>query len=83
MTSDAAEWDPNDEDYSEREDAFFDFRGDFIYRQLKQQKLIDDSDIYELQVSQERYKSAIRSIVANNDTCFFTSNKENNPCSNP
>ena len=45
--------------------------------------MLDDSDLYEIQVSQERYKSTIRSIVAKNDTCVFTSNKENNTCSNP
>ena len=59
LTPDADEWDPYDEDYSEREDAFFGFRGDLIDRQLKQQKLLDDSDIYELKVYQERYKYAI------------------------
>ena len=82
MTPDVAEWDPYDEDYSEREDAFFDFRGDLIDRQPKQRKLLDDSDIYEIQVSQDRYGSAISSIVAKNDTCVFTSNKEKNHCSN-
>ena len=30
---------------------------------MKQQKLLDDSDIYELQVSQDRYESTISSIV--------------------
>ena len=72
LIPDAAEWNPYDEDYSEREDVYFDFRGDLIDRQTKQQKLLDDGDIYELQVSQERYKSAISSIVAKNDTCVFT-----------
>ena len=53
-----------------------------IDRQPRQQKLLDDSDIYEIQVSQERYKSAISSIVAKNETCVFTSNEENKNCSN-
>ena len=83
LTPDAAEWDPYDEDYSEREASFFYFRGDLIDRQPKQRKVLDDSDIYELQVSQERYKYTISSIVANNNTCVFLSNEENNPCSNP
>ena len=51
--------------------------------QPKQRKLLDDSDIYELRVSQERYESAISSIVANNDTCVFTSNEEKIYCYNP
>ena len=62
---------------------FFGFRGYLIDRQPKQQKFLDDSDIYELQVSQERYESAISSIVSKNDTCVFTSNEENNLCPNP
>ena len=55
LTPDAADRDLYDEDYSEREDAFLDFRGYLIYQQPKQQKFLDNSDIYELQVSQERY----------------------------
>ena len=83
LAPDAAEWGPYDEDYSERENAFFDFSGYLIDRQPKQQKQFDDSDIYEVQVSQERYESVISYIVSNNDTCVFTSNEDNNPCSNP
>ena len=83
MTPDAAEWYSYGEDYSEGEDDFFDFRGYLIDRQPKQLKVIDDSDIYELQASQEKYKYSISSIVAKNDTCAFTSNEDNNPCSNP
>ena len=55
LKPDAAKWDPYDEEYLEREDAFFDFRVDLIDRQPKQQNFIDDIDIYELQVSKERY----------------------------
>ena len=33
-------------------------------------------------MSQERYESAISSIVAKNDTCIFTSNEDKNICSN-
>ena len=83
LIPDADEWDPYDEEYSEREDAYFDFRGYLIDRQPKQQKVLDDSYIYELRVSQERYEYAISSIVSKNNTCAFTLNKENNPCSNP
>ena len=82
LTPDASEWDPYDEDYSERWDAFFDFRWYLIDRQTKQRKLIDDIDIYELPVSQEIYESSISSIVSNIDTYVFTSNEENNLCSN-
>ena len=82
LAPDAAEWGPYDEDYSERENAFFDFSGYLIDRQPKQQQKFDDSDIYEVQVSQERYESVISYIVSNNDTCVFTSNEDNNPCSN-
>ena len=51
LTPDAAEWDPYDEEWSEREDAFFDFRRDLIDLQPKQQKVLDDSDINEIQLS--------------------------------
>ena len=54
-----------------------------IDRQPKQRKVLDDSDIYELQVFQEIYESAISSIVAKNYTCVFMSNEEKNNCSNP
>ena len=40
---------PYDEDYSEKDDSFFDFRGDLIDRQPKQ---LDDINIYELRVYQ-------------------------------
>ena len=83
LKPDAAEWDPYNEDYSERGDAFFYFRGYLIDHEPKQLKVLDDSDIYEIQVSQERYEFAIISIVAKNDTCVLTSNEDNNPCSNP
>ena len=83
LTPDAAEWDTYDEDYSERDDASFNFRGDLIDFQPKQRRLLDYSDIYELQVSQEIYEYTISSIVANNDTWVFTLIEENNPCSNP
>ena len=72
LTTDAAEWGPYDEEYSEREDAFFDFRGYLIDRKPKQQKLLDDSDTYELKMSQERYEYVISSIVAKNKTYVFT-----------
>ena len=83
LKPDAVEWDPFDENYSEREDAFLYLRGYLIDRQPKQRKLLDDSDIYEIQVSHDRYESAISSIVDKNDTCVLTSNEDNNPCSNP
>ena len=82
LIPDTDEWDPCDEDYSEREDAFFDFRGYLIDRQPKQQKVLDDSDIYEIQLSQERYEYAISSIVSKKDTCILISNEENNTFSN-
>ena len=34
-------------------------------------------------MSQERYKSEIRSTVVNNYICIFMLNKEKNPCYNP
>ena len=46
LTPDAAEWDPYDEGYPERENAFFDFRGDLIDLQPKQRKVLNDSDIW-------------------------------------
>ena len=46
LTPDAAEWDPYDEGYPERENVFFDFRGDLIDLQPKQRKVLNDSDIW-------------------------------------
>ena len=45
LTPDTSEWDPYDEVYPEREDSFSYFRGYLIYRQPKQRKVLDDSDI--------------------------------------
>ena len=51
LTPDEAEWDTYDEDYSESEDESLDFRGIFDRPPTETKKLLDDSDIYQLQVS--------------------------------
>ena len=68
LSPDAAQWNPYDEEYPELEDNFLDFRGDLIHRQQKRWKILDDSDVFELQVSEENYEAAISSIVGANDT---------------
>ena len=55
LSPDAAQWDPYDEEYSDAENMFLDFRGDLVHRQPKRWKILDDSDIFELQVSEEQY----------------------------
>jgi len=58
-------WDPYDPEYSNQEDSMIDFRGDVITPQpKKRRKILDDRDVFELNVSVERYEAAISSIVA-------------------
>ena len=71
LTPDAAQWDPYDEEYSDAEEKFLDFRGDLKNRPPKHQKVFDDADVFELQVSEEQYEAAISSIVGKNETTFF------------
>ena len=52
LSPDAAQWNPYDEEYAESEDKFLDFRGDLIHRQPKRRKILYDSDVFELQVSE-------------------------------
>ena len=76
LSPDAAQWDPYNEEYADAEDRFLYFRGDFLHRQPKRRKILDDSDIFELQVSVEQYETSISSIVGTNDTCIFKSNDD-------
>ena len=55
LSPDAAQCDPYDEEYADSEDRFLDFRGYLVHRQPKRRKILDDSDIFELQVSEEQY----------------------------
>ena len=55
LSPDAAQWNPYDEEYAELEDKFLDFWGDLIHRQPKRWKILDDSYVFELQVSEENY----------------------------
>ena len=71
LSLDAAQWNPYDEEYAESEDNFLDFRGDLIHRQPKRRKILNDSDVFELQVSEENHEAAISSIVGANDTGAF------------
>ena len=54
-----------------RKTSFLYFRGDLIHRQPKRGKILDDSVVFELQVSEENYEAAISSIVGVNDTGAF------------
>ena len=71
LSLDASQWNPYDEEYAESEDKFLDFRGDLIHRQPRCRKILDDSDLFELQVSEEYYEAAISSIVVSNYTGAF------------
>ena len=51
-----------------------------VHRQPKRRKILDDSDVFKLQVSEEQHETAISSIVATQDTCAFTSNNHGDPC---
>ena len=79
LSLDAAQWDPYDEEYADEEDMFLDFRGYLVHRQPKRRKILDDSDIFELQESEEQYETAISSIIGANDTCDFKSNDNVDP----
>ena len=54
LSLDAAQWDPYNEEYSKAEDRFLNFRGYLVHRQPKRRNILDDSDIFELQVSEEQ-----------------------------
>ena len=71
LSPDAAQWNPYDEEYAEAEDRFLDFSGDLIHLQPKRRNILDDSDVFELQVSEEHYEAAINSIMGANDTGAF------------
>ena len=71
LSPDAAQWNPYDKEHAEAEDRFLDFREDLLHRQPKRWKILDDSDVFELQVSEEQYEAAISSIVGANDTGAF------------
>ena len=71
LSPDVAQWNTYDEEYAESEDKFLNFRGDLIHRQPKRRNILDESDIFELQVSEEKYEAEISSIVGANDTGAF------------
>ena len=79
MSPDTSQWDPYNKEYADAEDRFLDVRVDLVHCQPKLRKILDDSDIFELQVSEEQYETAIRSIVGTNDTCVFKSNDDVDP----
>ena len=79
LIPDAAQWDTYNEEYADVEDRFLDFRGDLVHRQPKRRKILDYSDIFQLQVSEEHYKTSISSIVGTNNTCVFKSNDDVDP----
>ena len=79
LIPDAAQWDTCNEEYADTEDRFLDFRGDLVHRQPKLRKILDDSYIFELQVSEEQYETAIISMVGTNNTCVFKSNDDVDP----
>ena len=81
LTPDAAQWDPYDEEYAAAEDRFLDFRGDLIHRPPKRRKILDDADVFELQVSEEQYEADISSIVGENETGAFKLGDDDDPSS--
>ena len=61
------------------EDRFLYFRGDLVHRQTKCWKILEDSDIFELQVYEKQYEAAINSIVGTNKTRVFKSSDDVDP----
>ena len=53
LNPDAAQWDPYNEEYADAEDRFLYFSGYLLHHQPKRRKVLDDSDIFELQASKE------------------------------
>ena len=66
LSSDSDKWDPYDPSYANQEDSMIDYRGDLMVREPKKRKILDDSEVSEICVTQERYEAAVSSIVAKN-----------------
>ena len=64
LCPDGDDWDPYDESFAKREDSHTDYRGDLIDCPAKQRRLIEDADVGGINVSAERDKFAISSVVA-------------------
>ena len=79
LIPDAARWDRYDEEYADLEDRLIYFRIELVPRQTKRRKILDDSEISKLQVSNEDYETAISSIIGTNYTCVFKSNDDVRP----
>ena len=66
LSPDAKDWDPYDSSFANQEESMIDFRGDAILREPKRRKVLDDRDVCEINVSEEKYEAAISSIVEEN-----------------
>ncbi len=66
LCTDHDKWDPYDPDFANREDIMVDFRGDVIVHEPKRRKFLESRNVFEINVSEERFESAISSIVAKN-----------------
>jgi hypothetical protein len=81
LTPDVAQWDPYNENFVEAKDRFLALFGDLINRPEKRRTILDDVDVFELQVFEVRYEAAINSIVAAIHN-HVTGNKVEDACAN-
>ncbi len=72
LTPDLDHWDPHDETYVQNDDSFLDFRGELVYPIPNKCKLINEQDYVDIDVSHDRFESAINAVVASNDVTFVT-----------
>ena len=80
LSPDVAQRDPYNEEYADTEEMCLEISGEIQYTvNQKRRKILDDSDIFELRVSEEHYKTAIISIVGTKNTCVFKSNDDVDP----
>ena len=66
LCPDVKEWDPYDESFAERKEQLMDGRSDLADRPPKQRKVLDDTDLCDIQVSYESYEASISSTVVTN-----------------
>ena len=70
------DWNPYDSSYANQEDSIIDYKGNVIVSELKKRKILDNRDVFEISMSEEKYEAAVSLIVAANysnpqDGCGF------------
>ena len=74
LTPDATTWNPHDDSWDEREDAFLDYQGELIEaRPRKRSRLLeeDDYEVYDINVTGERWEEAIDAVCSANDIAML------------